>query len=373
MKHENNTEDAYHGKVPMLVREMRRRVIDGVYSPGQRLPTRAELVAHYGFSSLTVQRAMNLLEADGFVESQGRNGTYVSKNPPHLTRYAIMFPYRREDHWWSHLYKAIEMECLEMEDDQTSFFFVCGYDTAHGAEDFRDLVNDVENERVAGLIFASDPHSLVGTPILEKPGLPRVAFMSDVMAGVAVKAITLTPDVFLNRALDYLESQGRKRPALIFHANVENRYWQTAQAKVTARGMACPSRWVHGVTLDNPAWTEHIVRLLFTATNRDRPDSLIVEDDNLLPAVGQGLLAEHVMVPEDVLVVGGANFPWPTPSAVPAKRFGIDIRNFLETAVDIIGKERRNESVPDVTFMPIVDERVMERYDNKETVKILDS
>ena len=55
-----------------------------------------------------------------------------------------------------------------------------------------------------------------------------------------------------------------------------------------------------------------------------------------------------------------SNFPWPTPSEVPAKRFGIDIRDFLQTAVNLINKKRQGGKIPPKTVLPTVDEQVTE-------------
>ena len=50
----------------------------------------------------------------------------------------------------------------------------------------------------------------------------------------------------------------------------------------------------------------------------DRPDALVITDDNLVPAATAGVLAAGRRVPADLEVVAHANFPHVTPSAVPA-------------------------------------------------------
>ncbi len=349
----------YHGKVPLLVREIRSRMMDGTYQPGQRLPTRNELAQHYGFSSLTIQRAMTKLTEYGFIEASGRSGSFVASSLPHLTRYAVLFPHNHQDHWWSHLYNVIERECSALEDENSSFFFVSGYDTLAGRNDYDKLIDDVVNERVAGLIFASSPQALLNTPILDTPNLPRVAFMSTPIKD-SVASITTNPDDFINHALDYLETNNRKKPAIIFHSEIEESEWLSVQKKITSRGMTFPQCWIQGARLDKTMWAEHITRLLFAPSNKEQPDSIIVADDNLVEAVGYGLQAENKSVPEEVMVVAHANFPWPTPSPVPAQRFGIDIRDFLKTAVNLISKQRNGEKIASQTYLTIKDEKVME-------------
>lgn len=347
---------AYHGKVPIIVGEVRHRILDGTYSAGSRLPIRTELVRHFAVSSLTVQRAMRQLAQDGFVVSRGRGGSFIADHPPHLARYAVMFPFTRGSPDWSQWFEAALRGYKAMRRAGTSFFVVSGYDTAQGHEDYRNLVADVLAERVAGLIFTSDPHALAGTPVLDTPGLPRVGFMAEPI-GNSVSAITLDFSMFVRRALDYLHAQGRKRPAVLLHSMVGVEAWEPFRSESKARGMECPTRWIHGVPLLQASWAEHIVQLLLAPGNTDRPDSLIVADDNLLEAASRAIASSGVRVPEDFTVVALANFPWPTSSCVPAKRFGLDIRDFFQTAVALIDAQRRQERVPRMSYLPIHEEK----------------
>ena len=50
-----------------IVADLRARILDRTYRPGGRLPTRTELQVSFEASSVTVQRALDRLVADGFV------------------------------------------------------------------------------------------------------------------------------------------------------------------------------------------------------------------------------------------------------------------------------------------------------------------
>ena len=52
-------------------------IISGVYKPGTRLPSEAELEAEYGVSRITVRRAVKELVAEGFVVKKQGKGTFV--------------------------------------------------------------------------------------------------------------------------------------------------------------------------------------------------------------------------------------------------------------------------------------------------------
>ena len=72
-----------------------------------------------------------------------------------------------------------------------------------------------------------------------------------------------------------------------------------------------------------------LVHLAFVVQQPERPDGLIVTDDNLLTSASEGLLAAGVRVPEEVSVVALTNFPNLVPSAVPVTRIGFDIPSGL--------------------------------------------
>ena len=52
-------------------------IISGVYKPGTRLPSEAELEAEYGVSRITVRRAVKELVAEGFIVKKQGKGTFV--------------------------------------------------------------------------------------------------------------------------------------------------------------------------------------------------------------------------------------------------------------------------------------------------------
>ena len=62
--------------------QLRVQVIERVHSgdlvPGAKLPTVRALAADLGLAANTVARAYRELEADGFIETRGRGGSYVS-------------------------------------------------------------------------------------------------------------------------------------------------------------------------------------------------------------------------------------------------------------------------------------------------------
>ena len=60
-----------------IVTELETRILSGTWPPGQRVPSEAELVGHYGCSRMTVNKAIAQLVRAGLVARKRRAGTFV--------------------------------------------------------------------------------------------------------------------------------------------------------------------------------------------------------------------------------------------------------------------------------------------------------
>ncbi|MGW0081881.1 GntR family transcriptional regulator [Streptomyces sp. NPDC003393] len=75
---------AYEVQAPKYVRlaqTIQRRIEDGTYPPGTRVPSENQLVQAFGMSRPTVVRALELLKRDGWLESRQGYGTIVRGRP----------------------------------------------------------------------------------------------------------------------------------------------------------------------------------------------------------------------------------------------------------------------------------------------------
>ncbi|GGF31405.1 GntR family transcriptional regulator [Subtercola lobariae] len=78
-------------------RDLRRRVERREFAPGSRIPSEAELVAHYGVSRVTVRRAIEALATDGLLRTRRGSGTFVTEGTDML-RYDVdlLRPWREQ-------------------------------------------------------------------------------------------------------------------------------------------------------------------------------------------------------------------------------------------------------------------------------------
>ncbi|MEN4397354.1 GntR family transcriptional regulator [Mycolicibacterium conceptionense] len=73
---------------------IRKAIMDGIYRPGQQLPTVIELTDHYKVSRLTVRDAFKVLSNEGLITSGRGSGTFVRKAPP-IVRFATSRLHRK--------------------------------------------------------------------------------------------------------------------------------------------------------------------------------------------------------------------------------------------------------------------------------------
>ena len=341
-----------------VLEHLRQRIVGGELSPGAALPSHHEIERRFQATPATVQEAMRILRAEGFVETRPRRGTFVVRHPPHLCNYALAFPWdpRRRG---SQFYRAICLEAARVKGIARRISVFHNIESHVDVEDYARLASLVRAQRLAGIVFAARPFGLLeGTPLLDEPGMPRVVIESRNLMDTAP---TVYPDLpaFLPAALARLAADGRRRVAVIT-ATAEESPEPPVEAfceLAAERGLLTRPHWLQAVSVLVPAWGRQVARLLFAGERGERPDALVVTDDNLVPAVTAGVTASGVRVPRDVEVVAHTNFPHPTPSAVPAIRLGYDIRSLVALCLERIDQQRRGERPPRRTLLPPLFER----------------
>ena len=330
--------------------KLRKEIICGRLSPGKRIPPQIELARQFGVSGVTVQHAVSRLARDGFLCTRPRQGTYVAEKPPHIFHYGITFythPSDRET--WLQFWVALSHEAVHIQQttrSDLSLFY--GIDGRPGTGDNDELLRLAKGHQLAGLIFTSNPWLLVNTPLLQEPDIPRVAIGVPKAEFPGVTAVNGTG--FEERCLQEMCARGRRRVGLILTDGNQDLDPNAERWVTLARSMGIEMRpeWVQTVPLSQPALARNVAQLLMSPHYSQRPDVLIIADDNLVPAATAGLAAAGLHVPDDADVIAHTNFPWPTPSAVAALRIGFDSRAILEACIRVIDAKRAGKDVPPV-------------------------
>jgi DNA-binding LacI/PurR family transcriptional regulator len=337
-----------------VVRDLRAKILDGTFAPGQQLPTYHELEQQFGGTPRTIARALAVLQEHGFVRTEKRRGIFVEDQLPHRSHFALVIARRQDDPHLSQFQRALANEARNFEDPERRITAFYGVADHTASEDYQQLAALVRSHRLAGLIFAQAVHEVEGLPPMEEPGIPRVVIASD-SGRPDVPVVCPGPGTFLPKALDYLAARGRKRVALIRLA--DDCPWPPPEvdefmAGVAERGMTTRRCWVQSVSQLAPQRGNETAQLLMFAPPEERPDALIIRDDNLVEHATAGLVEAGVRVGQDIDVVAHANFPWVTRSATPVCRLGYDIHQLFETCIDRLDTLRRGQQVTRVTYLP---------------------
>jgi len=336
-----------------ILGDLRRQIVTGTYPPGSRLPLRSELQTHFNVSTATVQGALNRLIADGFVQAQGRLGTFVTRFPPHLSHYGLVFARTPSvSDARSRFFTALSSEAASLGQEVGRKIPVYyGVDGHTDSEVYQKLAIDVQAHRLAGLILTLlDHHELDETPLMEEPDMPKVRITTGRQPG-DVPAICLDMSTFIDKALDYLASKKRKRVALITVTGTRQEHLDYFRNGLESRKLTTRSYWMQSVGWPEVQWARNTVQLLLNPDQKVRPDALIILDDNVVEHCTAGLVQIGVDVPGDVEVVAHSNFPWSPPGVLPLRYLGFDAREVLLQAIENIDRQRRNEKVPAVSII----------------------
>jgi DNA-binding LacI/PurR family transcriptional regulator len=341
-----------------IIAEIRRRIENGDLSPGQRLPTRRELEKEFKVSGVTVERAISQLIQEGFLLAKRRSGTFVSQRPPHLCRYGLVFGAEPSESRGIRFLAALNDEAqIVGRAGEREIQVFHGVDRHNDSEDFHHLKAQIRARRLAGLVFAFVNESVMAELLAERPDLP---WLSTVTTGISADPtiVGLNGRSFMDKALDILASRGRRRIAVLSVTGVDGELADYLQKGMAARGMINHPYWNQSVAASAPQGVSKLMPLLMhpELAPENKPDGLIITDDNMVEHASMGLINANVVVPRDLDVVAHCNFPWPTPSVLPVYRLGYDIDELLQTYLVVLERKRRGERVPRETQVNAVTE-----------------
>lgn len=326
-------------KQQAVANAMRARIVAGRWQPGERLPVRQKLMQALSASSITVQRACDDLVAEGFLTTQARAGTFVHTHPPHRFAYGIVFNegptgfmggLRKQafEHAAAALAHRYPHRCFK------SFPNVLPY---AGTEGRNRLNAAVEKHLVAGLVFLHQPQALQGTPALNAPDLPRAAFGS-VSEPSDVFAIHTEGAPFMVQAAAHLRARSIARAGIILPVRIKTQPATLPGEMVRcleAAGIQTHPCWVLGLGYDSQPCNFNLLRLFARLPEAERPEALVVIDDNLTADLVVGLRQAGIAVPEQLQIVSVANYPVPPPVEA-VTLIGQDFVAGLEKAVALI-------------------------------------
>lgn len=292
-----------------------RRVAEAVrcelgarFGTGRPLPSDATLARQFGVSVRTVREALLVLESDGLVRRRHGVGTIVLRagarpvalycelnllHPDTPRFYPLVFDLIRARLAAAGLSTRLytgRSRTGEWPDEPTS----------------PELVADAEAGRLSAVVALTTQLNGASFDRLRREGLPLLAFDE----GSAVNR-AFSPVHLIGPALSCLAAAGRRRIGLITwtgrHASVGTGELEAVfRRELAAAGLTHVPAWSRtDLSHDWPGSGWEALREIWTS-RPERPDGLIVTDENYLPGLAVALQELHIEVPRELLVVSHA-------------------------------------------------------------------
>ncbi len=344
------TETKYYNALKTL----RCGIIDGTYGlPGKRMPPQSVMCEMLGVGASTIQRAYNTLADDGFLQVRsGRSGTYVAENPPHLCNYGWVID---ADEAWSRFFVSMREALKSVRTKRKIRFheYLTSREVGSRA-DVPQLYRDIRHRRLAGLIFTSDSakHDTDDIRGVDQHSLPKVAIHEGGELGLPT--VYGDRDSFIDRAIEYLFSKGRRR---IAHLCIDYPLTRLEEFETGLRRRGVDTRpyWVQPIPIGSVfRGASRVVNVLMQLEGDRRPDALIIHDDNLIEHATAGLMVAGIKVPEEVEVVAQSNFPAPVTTVLPIVHLGYDCRRFISECLRVLDIQSRGQTPPAATGIPAI-------------------
>jgi len=317
-------------KAEQIVQILRSEILSGQRAPGDKLPTYDAFVEQFGVTRPTVARGLRALRSEGLVTADGTRGVFVARTLPHHSRYLWVTSERPGTPEWTSLSATI-LGLIERGETGLAGEVVAlvGVDGRANNPAYQRLCEAVEHGAAAGLLLTGATSLL---PILEAPGLPRVAVDAPVphaeVLGLDMKAL-------IELAAARLMKRGRRLAVLSPHAA------QLAQARSSLRARGLDPRLLSALQV-GPVGCEALTRLLFERA--DRPDAVFVTDDSLVAPLLEGLESAKARPGRDVAVLAHCNWPRPFGADDGVERIGFDAREVLAAAKVSLDAQRAGEA-----------------------------
>jgi len=307
-----------------LLSLLRTELLPGL-PQGSRLPPDRELIRRYGVSARTVREALLILEAEGTVQRQQGLGSVVCRPNRPVALFSEMNILDPQTPRYFALLLNVVRERLEAAGYSTRLY--TGRDRTSSkpsGQDCCELFEDAEAGHLGGIIALTTTLDSPRAHRLRKAGLPMVHAAGDSALTHAFNVRHALPEV-----ANYLSATGCRRVGLIGwnvpHADGRCELTECFaealhQAGLPFSAARCRVEMSHAV----PGAGWEAFREIWSAS-REKPDALIVSDENYLPEVVMALQEMRLRVPVDLLLVSHQTQHVEIPLPVPVARIELNV------------------------------------------------
>lgn len=340
------------GKREQLTRILRERIISGAWALGSRLPSNVELRREFQCSMDAVLGAVKLLIVDGFLTTRDRVGTFVSLTPPHLDTFGVLFSgypltVPSDGTFWTQFaYHSLAMQ----QSGQYRLQLYFGI-TGHSDDvDYQRALADLDAHRIAGLLFVSTLAELRHTPLVTRPSVPRMTLFG--MGDDTVPHLAISDESFYEQALHYFAQRGRSRVAVIGGPDYLSSRAAQLETQIRTHGLTTEQRLIIS-TQPTPYARQSLLRTAcyFMMQSAERPDALIIMDDNFVAHTLGGIMEAGLRLGDEVDVVAHCSYPLRMTDQWPIQRLGYSIPEVFTLAWQLLQQQREGHTIPMCTVV----------------------
>lgn len=337
-------------KYTAVIDDIRRQILHGRWQPRHRIPTRDALISQYNTSRATIQKAMDELLREGFICANGKGGTFVTDTPPNLTSIAVVFPASgSESGSWDALWSGFvgQKRYFEERFARTFVFYHLELGDVECPE-LRRLRDDAAGGKLAGIIMPFPPPEIMLAEL--RPYQVPLAAITRERQHEGLNTVWVDYDSFFRQSLEYLQSRNCKTAALIVNDRLPLDYIDNFVRMAAEYGILVPENLIQAGGLDNFAqpWITRMTRLMM----QNRPDGLVVANENMIDAVINGLQQENLTVGRDISLAVHTNFPAQRPNGYDMQRIGFNIRSMLDACINALTVCRTGKRIMHHSLVP---------------------
>lgn len=308
------------------------RIMKGQMKSGDRLPVRRTVQRDFAASPVTVERAFASLVHDGFLETRGRGGTFVTRHPPHLFQFGLVFATHQNTRFSTVLRHQAEVIGHEQ---PHRFTVYAGMDGHMDEPDCQRFVRDLRNGCLAGVFCGHEVAVGFMKGLCTSSPIPIAA----ITEGPSAKyRINLDRNEWLTKALGELRKAGRRRIAVLMIPGGTPDLPEVERLTRAIRdaGMETAPAWIQAVATAYPHWAHHALSAMLQGKPSSRPDALIITDDHLVEPATQSLQRLGIHGVKSLSVIAHCNYPELPAAVVPVTWIGFDSHLILNTAIELM-------------------------------------